>query len=82
MVRITIDDELKKQLEATGGLVELCDASGRPIRLVAPRPHTGSGTPWIDDEGELSQEEFDQRLQSPGPWFTTEELKQKLRELG
>ncbi|QDU87292.1 hypothetical protein Pla175_06510 [Pirellulimonas nuda] len=81
MVRITIDDELKRRLEATDGPVELCDAKGKVVGFVRVETPPNWRDYWIDDEPKLSREEIDRRLNSPKPGLTTEQVKAKLREL-
>ncbi len=81
MTRITIDDELKKQIEATDGLVELCDSDGRLVRFVRVATPQNWRDHWIDDEPELSREEIERRLNSPEPGLTTQKVIARLREL-
>jgi len=79
MVRITIDEKLKQKLLASEKTAELCDESGRLIARVTPLPQDLED-PWSLFP-ELTTEEIDRLSNEPGPWLTTEELMQKLREL-
>ncbi len=79
MIRITIDDEQKKKLLDADGIVELYDETGQMVGRAEPLPQK------IEDPRslfpELTAEEIDRRCNEPGPWLTTEELLQGLREL-
>ncbi len=79
MIRITIDDEQKKKLLDAEGIVELYDEAGQIVGQAKPLSQE------IEDPRslfpELTTEEIDRRCNEPGPWLTTEELLQGLREL-
>ena len=79
MVRITIDDDLKRKLLSTNELVEFCDSEGNLIASVLPK------TPESFDRDavfpELTPEEAERRCNSDGPWLTTEQVKERLREI-
>lgn len=79
MVRITIDDELKKQLLAAEGEVELCDASGRILALARPTmgdPMEG----WVPYTPEPTEEELERLSQSKERGISTSELIELLRK--
>ncbi len=78
MVRITIDRELVEKLRSADEAVELCDESGRLIARAEPLPQATQDQ-W-SPLPKLSEEKFERRCNDPGPWLTTEEFKQKLRE--
>jgi len=80
VVRITIDDKLKQQLLASEGLAELCDESGQLIARVTPLPQDILD-PWSLFP-ELTTEEIDRRCNGPGPWLSTEEVKEYLMNRG
>lgn len=46
MVRITINEQLKRQLLATDGVAQLCDSSGMPIARVALIPNGYEQCDW------------------------------------
>lgn len=80
MVRITIDDALKEKLLGSGDVVELCDESGRLLGRILPQkedPLEG----WTPLMPELSEEEYQRRLASNEPGLTTEQLKERLRNM-
>lgn len=78
MVRITIDEQLKKQFEAADGVIELCDESGKLVMqvTVAHRPIPEG---WVPVTPEISEEELRRRAEYDGPGLTTEELLARLR---
>ncbi|MEO1498382.1 MAG: hypothetical protein AAFV43_14655 [Planctomycetota bacterium] len=78
MVRITIDDELKKQFEAADGVIELCDTSGQLVMqlTVGHRPIPAG---WEPVGPELTEEELERRAAYEGPGISGEELLAKLR---
>ncbi len=79
MVQITIDDEQKRLFLEGNGVAELRDSSGRLIGLVTFLQELA--TPLQEYFPELTKQEIDRRCDEPGTWFTTEEVKQRLREL-
>ncbi|MEN1679135.1 MAG: hypothetical protein AAGJ46_06050 [Planctomycetota bacterium] len=78
MVRITIDEETRKKLLASGEVVELIDESGKLLGRVLPHKED-SLDGWVPITPELSDEEYQRRMHSDGPTMTTEELLQHLR---
>ncbi len=79
MVRITIDNELKAKLLAATGVVELCDESGELLaQAILNRNKIPEG--WVRITPELSEAEYQRRLNSNEPGITTEELLSRLRE--
>lgn len=66
MVRITIDDALKRQLLAANGVAQLCDSTGMPIARVTLIPNG-----YDDPESSPTQPD---REQSASEGITTEEL--------
>lgn len=79
MVRITIDDELKKKLLASGEVVELVDASGKLLARVLPELEEFPNG-WEAITPEITDEELKRRLAYDGPGISTEELLRRLRE--
>ena len=79
MVRITIDRELVAKLLSTDEAVELCDESGKLVARAEPLSQKNEDPRSLFPE--LTAEEIDRRCNKPGPWLTTEELLQGLREL-
>ncbi len=79
MIRITLDDEQKKKLLDAEGIVELYDETGKIVGRATPLQKKAKD-PWSLFP-ELTTEEIDRRCEGPGPWLTTEELLQGLREL-
>lgn len=79
MVRITINNDLKKKLLAADGMVELCDESGKLLAHAIPNQ---SQIPpgWVPMTPELSDEELARRMEYDGPGMTTEELIDHLRK--
>ena len=81
MVRITVDDELRKKFLNFIDDVELCDETGRVLARFQ------RSTPWSDPDQwepitpEISQEEIERRLKAGGPTYTTAEVLEKLSKL-
>lgn len=78
MVRITIDEELKKQILEAGEQVELCDASGHLVGRLDSSQRIPDEA-WEDLE-ELTDEEIQRRCNEPGPRYTTQEVIEHLRK--
>lgn len=78
MVRITIDDELRRKLMASPELVELVDEAGEVICRIFPEARrvleTGRFVPPLP-----SEEELERRLAYDGTGISTEELIRRLR---
>lgn len=73
MIRITIDEDLRKKLFSSGEVVELCDASGKLLGRIYPvkaDPLEG----WEQLTPEVSEEEYRRRMEYDGPGMTTDEL--------
>lgn len=78
MVRITIDEEMKKKLLVSNEIIELYDDSGKLLARVLPEvedPLKGL-TPITP---EFTEEELKRRSEDNGPGITTEELIARLR---
>jgi len=81
MVRITIDEELRKRFLDFSDDIELCDESGRVVARFQ------RSTPWSDPDQwepitpEISPEEIQQRLNSYERIYTTAEVLEKLSKL-
>lgn len=78
MVQITISDELKNQLLAAGGEVQLCDSTGAHVANATPR-RDAIPPGWVCLTPELSEEEYQRRLNSTDPGISGEELLARLR---
>jgi hypothetical protein len=79
MVRITIDDELKRRLSESGRLVEIVDTNGHLVGKFVPERQDSDE--WEVVHPTLSDEELAERLNSNEPTYTTEEVKDYLRKL-
>ena len=81
MVRITVDDELRRRFQDFKEEVEICDEDGRVLARIQP------STPWTDPDEwepltpEISQEEIERRLAAGGPSYTTAEVIERLNTL-
>lgn len=75
MVRLTVDDALRKKLGDLSVPVELCDDMGRVLAHVVPCPAT--------DEYELHEPPMEerelQRRENSNTWYTTEQVLERLR---
>ncbi len=78
MTRIMIDETLRSKLHNLSEPLELCDASGRVIADVVPRPDLSAYEPW---EPPISEEEL-QRREHSAKWHSTPEVLARLRSLG
>jgi hypothetical protein len=76
MVRITIDDELKRRLSESGKLVEIVDTNGRLVGKFVPE--TDGSDEWEVVYPKLSEEELNLRLHSAGPTYTMKQVKEYL----
>lgn len=79
MVRITISEEQKQQLIEAQGMAELQDAEGNLLGQVSPveeKPKCAAS--YFAD---MTKEDFDRLASAPGEWLTTEQAKQRLRDL-
>ncbi|MEM8946201.1 MAG: hypothetical protein AAGD11_13595 [Planctomycetota bacterium] len=77
MIRITVDEAQKQQLLNSEGEVELCDESGRVIAKATPLPLESIDPQSIFSD--LTDEEIERRANGPGPWYSTEEVKEFLK---
>lgn len=76
MTMIRLDAAALEQLRTAAGPVVFCDEAGKPVRAVLmPNPE------WLDQEPELSDEEWERRENSPVR-YTTAEVLETLRRLG
>ena len=76
MIRITVDETLKQQL-LTEGEVELCDQSGRVIAKAKTLSHDAVDLWSLAPE--LTEEEIARRANGPGPWYSTEQVHEFLK---
>ena len=81
MLRITVDDELRKKFKDFKEDVELYDSDGR----VVGRFHISA--PWTDPDQwepltpEISQEQIERRLEEGGGTYTTAQVIEYLSKL-
>lgn len=78
MERLVIDDTLPAKLMALRSTVELVDREGHLIAVVHPQYDPALYEAVGDD---ITEEELERRATGPGPWYTTEEVLEKLRKL-
>lgn len=78
MVRITIDDELKKQFAAADGFIEVCDTAGELVvqLRVAHKPIPAD---WEAITPIPTEAELEELAKYDGPGLSTEELLANLR---
>lgn len=69
MTQIILNDDQAQAVQAARDAVEVRDRSGRLLGYVSPPP----------GDAEIAQAK--RRLQSQGPWYTTEEVLEHLRTL-
>jgi hypothetical protein len=69
MIKIVLSDEQAKAVANAAGAIELRDHQGRLIGLVSPSPSSA----------EIA--EAKRRLNSAGPWYTTEQVINHLQSL-
>ncbi len=82
MVRITVDNELRKKLLDFTEDVEICDDTGEVLaRVQRIMPWMVPDEEWEPLTPEISPEEIQRRLKEGGPTFTTEEVLEQLRKL-
>jgi hypothetical protein len=78
MTKIICDAALREKLHDLAKPLELCDEAGHVLARVVPVPetvlHEGS-------EPQISKEEWDRRLASPGKTYTTAEVLAYLERL-
>ena len=78
MVQITIDNELRKKLFASGEVVELRDERGNLLgRLLPEKDDPLEG--WEPITPELPEEELQKAYEYDGPGMTTAELIARLK---
>jgi len=73
VVRITIDEALKRQIMAATEEIELCDPDGNVVGRI-PVPGKDFPAGWEPMAPPISDEELQRRLQYDGPGYTTEEV--------
>jgi hypothetical protein len=78
MTRITLDQDLARRLHELIEPVELCDPSGKVLGMFSPQFDMSE---WEPVTPEATEEELDRRARSPGPWYTTEEVLEHLKNL-
>jgi hypothetical protein len=81
MLRITVDDELRKRFRDFKQDVEICDENGRVLgRFQISAPWTDPDQ-WEPLTPEISQEEIERRLEEGGPTYTTAQVIEMLSKL-
>jgi hypothetical protein len=81
MIRITVDEELRKKFRDFKQDVELCDETGRVLgRFQISAPWTDPDQ-WEPLTPEISQEEIERRLAEGGATFTTAQVIEHLSKL-
>jgi len=78
MTQIILDTALASRLHAMGQPVELCDPSGRVVGRFVPLIDLSQWQPVTPD---ITEEELQQRLQSPEKRYTTQEVLAYLERL-
>lgn len=77
MVRLTVDDALRKKLRDFSVPVELCDEAGQILAHVLPCPNP--------DDYELHEPPMDEdelrRRENSTTWYTTDQVLERLRGL-
>jgi len=77
MIRITVDESQKRQLLSSDGVVELCDKSGQVNARATPITEV-QFDPWSFFPY-LTPEEIERRANTSGPRYSTENVKEFLR---
>jgi hypothetical protein len=81
MLRIKVDDELRKRFGDFKQDVELCDEDGRVLgRFQISAPWTDPDQ-WEPLTPEITQEEIERRLAEGGATYTTAQVIEKLSKL-
>jgi hypothetical protein len=81
MVRVTVNDELRRMFHDFKDAVEICDEDGRVLARFQP------SAPWTDPDQwefltpEISDEEIERRMAANGPRHTTAQVIEKLSKL-
>jgi hypothetical protein len=70
MIKIALNNEQAKAVEGADGAIELLDPQGRRVGYVSRSP------------GQAKIDEAKRRLDSTGPWYTTEQVLNHLQSLG
>ena len=70
MIQIVLSDEQAKVLQAATDAVEIRDSHGKLLGYISPPP----------SDAELAAAK--RRLESDGPWYTTDQVLDHLRSLG
>lgn len=79
MERLVIDEALPTKLLSLRSSAELVDREGHLIAVVHPRLDPALYEVVGED---ITEEELDRRAAAPGPWYTTEEVLERLRKIG
>jgi hypothetical protein len=69
MVQVILSEEQATQLRQATEMVQLCDPTGKVIRVIEP------------EYSKEFIEELKRRARSPGPWFTSVQVQARLRAL-
>jgi hypothetical protein len=78
MTQITLDEALAGKLHGLNEIVQLCDPAGRVLGWFSPLVDMSE---WEPVSPGASEEELDRRARSPGPWYTTEQVLEHLKNL-
>jgi len=81
MVRITVDDELRKKFFNFTEDIELCDETGRVVARLQSVTHGAASAQWEPLTPEPDRQEIERRLQKNEPTYSTEEVVSHLRSL-
>lgn len=77
MVRLTVDDALRKKLGDLSVPVELCDETGQILAHVVP---CAKPADYELHEPPMDEEEL-RRRENSNTWYTTDEVLERLRDL-
>jgi len=81
MVRITVDEELRKKFLNFTKDFELCDENGKILARLQSVRSDSSDEQWEFLTPEVSDEEIQRRLKADEPTLTTSEVIEHLRSL-
>lgn len=81
MDRIVADERLTERLAIRLSPVEVVCPDGQLIGTFTPNIQLPEGCEW-GEGGEPTLEQVEETANSPGPWYTTEEVIAHLRRLG
>ena len=81
MVTTITDPTIRDWLTTLHGETELCDIDGRVLGRFVPIDHDVDAM-YAEAAAHFDPEEMRRRLNSDGPWYTTEEVLRHLNSLG